>query len=320
VAARLVPQLRAESDVVIVLSHLGVDEDRALAARVPGIDLIVGGHSHTFLPHPVIVRNGGANGYHGTAIVQAGTRGSRIGRVSLRIAREGITRVEGVLLPVRPEEGEDPDVAAMLRPFVDSITVSLEERVTTTRARVPTAGMRDGETPLGDFAADALREAAGADIGILNSGGIRAPLPEGAVTVGDLYATFPFDDGIVTVEMPGWRLRGILDFVARRIGTGGFAQVSGVQFTIGGDRASHIRVGGEVLDGNRVYRVATVDFLYQGGDGYTQFAKAGPARDSGVTLRDAAIAFLRRHPDYEFRKRDRMHWEGRFPGRSLPMR
>ena len=105
--------------------------------------------------------------------------------------------------------------------------------------------------------------------------------------------------------------------IASRLGKRGFGQVSGVQFVIRSDRATAIRVGGEPLDGGRTYRVATVDFLYEGGDGYTMFEKAGAAEKTGVFTRDAALAFLRRHPDYAFRKRDRIHWEGAYPMRDL---
>ena len=186
-----------------------------------------------------------------------------------------------------------------------------------TRAAVPADGLGDGETPLGDFVADVIRETAGADLAIMNSGGIRAPLPSGTVTVGDVYSVLPFDNTIVTVDMEGWKVRQLLDFIARRLGSGGFAQVSGVQFAIRGWRASYIRIAGKPLDGGRTYRVATIDFLYQGGDGYTMFERAGAVHETNILTRDAAVEFLRRHPDYEFKKRDRIHWEAAFPMRSM---
>ena len=127
----------------------------------------------------------------------------------------------------------------------------------------------------------------------------------------------PFDNTVVTVPMKGWQVRELLDFIARRLGKGGFAQVSGVQFVIRRGRADYIRVGGHPLESDRAYRVGTIDFLYGGGDGYTMFEKAGPAVRSGVFTRDAAIDFLRRHPGYEFKKRDRIHWEGALPMRDL---
>ena len=205
---------------------------------------------------------------------------------------------------------------AALQPYQDSIGGKMAEPIFRTDGPVSAAGLDDGETPLGDFVADVILETAGADLAIMNSGGIRAPLPAGAVTLGDVYSVLPFDNTIVTVRMEGWQVRQLLDFIARRLGKGGFAQVSGVQFVIRGDRAANIRIGEKVLESNRIYRVATIDFLYEGGDGYTAFERAGPAEPTEVFTRDAAVEFLLRHPDYEFKKRGRIHWEGSTPMRS----
>lgn len=311
VAKVLVPDLRRRADVVIVLSHLGLEDDRRLAARVPGIDVIVGGHSHTLLRAPVIVSNpADRNGYHGTAIVQAGWGGAWLGRTTLHFDGSKLAEVSGTVLPVRPGEGEDQGVERVLRPYRDSIATEMSAPLCRTPRAYGTRGLRDGDTPLGDFVTDALREPAHADIAIQNVGGIRAGIPKGEVTVGDLYRVLPFDNRIVVVEMKGWQVRKLLDFIARRIGKGGFAQVSGVRFVIRRDRASNIHVDGKPLDGNRTYRVATIDFLYDGGDGYTAFSKAGPAEDTGLGQREAAIEFLQRHPGYRFRDDGRIRWEG----------
>lgn len=317
VASALVPELRKRADLVIALTHVGVDVDRALASRVPGIDLIVGGHSHTFLWQPVLVPHRDSNGARSTPIVQAGRWGERAGRVALAIGPGGIGGITGALIPVRPGDGEDRQVATMLQPFRDSIATAMDKPVFQSRAPVSMSGLEQGETPLGDFVADVILETARADLAIMNSGGIRASLPQGVVTVGDIYTVLPFDNTIVTIPMKGWQVRELLDFIARRLGKGGFAQVSGVQFVIRRGRAAEVRVGGTVLESDRVYRVATIDFLYGGGDGYTMFEKAGPAEGSGIFTRDAAINFLRKHPGYEFKKRGRFRWEGSLPTRDL---
>ena len=317
VASALVPMLRARADVVIALTHVGVDVDSALASRVPGIDLIVGGHSHTFLWQPVLVTHPDSNGARSTPIVQAGRWGERVGRVALAIGPGGIGGLTDALIPVRPGDGEDRQVAAMLRPFRDSIATAMDKPVFQSPVAVSMSGLRQGETALGDFVADVILETAHADLAIMNSGGVRAPLPRGTVTVGDIYTVLPFDNTVVTVPMKGWQVRELLDFIAARLGKGGFAQVSGVQFVIRRGRAAEIRVGGTVLDSDRVYRVGTIDFLYTGGDGYTMFEKAGPAEASGVFTRDAAVDFLRKRPGYEFKKRGRIRWEGSLPTRDL---
>jgi 2',3'-cyclic-nucleotide 2'-phosphodiesterase (5'-nucleotidase family) len=313
VAAALVPELRKKADMVVALTHLGVDQDRALAARVPGIDVIVGGHSHTYLWQPIFIRNGNKNGYGGTAIVQAGRWGDRVGRLAIAIGPRGVQGLTDALVAVRPTDGEDPAVVSLLRPFRDSIAVSMDKPVFRTASRVPMSGLEEGDTPLGNFVTDAMREAAGADMAIINSGGIRAPLPEGTVTVGDVFTVLPFDNTVVKIPMKGWQVRDVLDFVARRIGKRGFAQISGAQFVVRRGRASDIRIGGKPLDSDRVYQVATIDYLYGGGDGYVLFARAGEATPIGIFTHDAAVDFLRKHPDYQFKKQGRIRWEGGLP-------
>ncbi|HEX5030637.1 MAG TPA: bifunctional UDP-sugar hydrolase/5'-nucleotidase [Candidatus Eisenbacteria bacterium] len=314
VARRLVPELRRQADVVIAITHLGVEVDRKLAERVAGIDLIVGGHSHTPLQRPILVHNATPNGYDGTVIVQAGSRGLLLGRIALYLKGRTPMRYAASLLPVNPANGEDASVLAYLKPLADSMSVLVDRAVFETTDAVPASGLRDGETPLGNFVADVTRDVGNADVGIVNSGGIRAPLPRGRVTAGDIYSVVPFDNEVAVVMMPGWQLRQLLDFGARRLGKGGFPQVSGVSFTIRGDHATDIKVGGRVLESERVYRVATIDFLIGGGDGYTIFAKAGEPERTGIYLRDGAVDFLQRNPGYEFRKDGRIHWEGSMRG------
>ena len=317
IAKILVPELRRKADFVIALTHIGVDEDRRLASRVPGIDVIVGGHSHTYLWAPIFISNGNANGYKGTAIVQAGRWGDRVGRMAIAIGPGGVKGLTDALIPVRPSDGEDRRVVEMLQPFRDSISTLMDKPVFQSPARIPSSGLEDGDTPLGNFVADVIHEAGRGDIGLINSGGIRAPLPKGTITVGDIFTVLPFDNTVVTVPMKGWQVRELFDFIARRVGKRGFAQISGAQFAIRRGRAADIRVGGRPLESDRVYRVATIDYLYTGGDGYTMFEKAGVAEGTGRFTRDAAVDFLRTHPDYEFKKRGRIRWEGGIPSRDL---
>jgi 2',3'-cyclic-nucleotide 2'-phosphodiesterase (5'-nucleotidase family) len=316
-AAALMPEIRAKADFVIALTHLGVADDRALAARVPGIDMIVGGHSHTYLWQPIYVANHNANGYHGTAIMQAGRWGDRVGRLAIAVGPAGVRGLTDALVAVRPSEGEDRAVKALIRPYADSLAAAMNVPVFRTQSRVSMSGLEDGDTPLGNFVADAMLESGGGDIAIINSGGIRAPLPEGTVTVGDVFTVLPFDNTLVKVPMKGWQVRELFDFMARRIGKRGFAQISGASFVIRNGRASDVRVGGRTLESDRTYGVVTIDYLYTGGDGFTQFEKAGAAASTGILTHDAAIEFLRRHPGYEFKKRGRIRWEGGIPSRDL---
>jgi 2',3'-cyclic-nucleotide 2'-phosphodiesterase (5'-nucleotidase family) len=309
VARYFVPLLRKKADIVIALTHIGVDEDRRLARDVPGIDLIVGGHSHTRLDNAVYANRGLDLGW-GTPIVQTGAWGDRIGRSVLAISKGRPVGFSYALLPVRPSDGEDPAVAALIQPVADTIRTVMGETIYTSDKFYRQPSREDVESPIGNFAADVLREATGADVAFQNTGGIRAPIPKGPVTVADVYSTFPFDNTIVVVEMTGEGLRRVLDFASRRVGKSDFIQVSGIKFDIASDYAYDIRVGGKPLDNERVYRVATIDFLYEGGAGYSVFREAGPAEPTGIFQHDAAVTFLRRHPGYQFKTEGRITWEG----------
>lgn len=314
VARWYVPRLRKEADYVIALTHIGAAEDEELARRTPGIDLIIGGHSHTRLDAPRFSGEGAMPGIAGVPIVQTGAWGDRLGRSVLRLSGGRPAGFSYELLPVRPSDGEDPTIASLLAPVADSVTAAMGSTVYVSSEYVRTPRRDDVETAIGNFAAEVLRESAGADIGIMNTGGIRSPIPKGPVTVADIYSTFPFDNTIVVVPMRGDDVRRLLDFVARRAGKGDFAQVSGVRFGISGDYATGIRIGGKPLDSDRIYRVATIDYLYEGGAGYTQFRRAGPAEPTGLFQNEAAVSFLRRHPGYQFQTDGRIVWEGATPG------
>jgi 5'-nucleotidase/UDP-sugar diphosphatase len=321
VARILVPELRTQADLVIALTHIGLDQDRKLAEKVPGIDLIVGGHSHTRLFEPEYAGTGAGPWASGVPIVQTGSWGDRIGRTVLYLSDRRVAGVASQLLTVRPDQGEDSLVAAMLRPVADSVSAVMDSVVFHSPERVPMHDRDDAESPIGNFAADILREAAGADVGLYNTGGIRAPIPRGPVTVGDVYSVFPFDNTIVVLSIPGDDLRRLLDFVARRVGRRGFATVSGVSFRISRGYATDIRVGGQRLQDKRIYRVATLDYLFEGGDGFTMLRDAKHAEATGIYVNQAAIAFLRRNPNYRFRSEGRIVWEGGTPAlRDLPTR
>ncbi len=326
-ARELVPRLRRQADLVIALTHLGVDEDRRLVHYVSGIDLVIGGHSHTPLFRPTLEE---AEGGRATPIAQAGSWGRYLGRTTLRWSGERAAAAVGRLIPVRPEEGEDSAVAAVVASYRSRLGADLDRFVFRSPRRVEATSLREGDSPLGNFVADVIRDRTHADLAVMNSGGIRAPLPAGDVREWDLVTMLPFDNRLVVVSMTGAQVQRLLDRLARRLGKGGFGHVSGVSYVIRGDRADEARVwrwsdekggkgrgrggsrsrDGDPIDGNRVYRVATIDFLADGGDAFDEVRDGASHERTGVLLSEAAIAFLRAHPDYSFRKDGRVQWRG----------
>jgi 5'-nucleotidase/UDP-sugar diphosphatase len=294
-ARSLVPELRRRADLVVCLSHLGLEEDRQLAAAVPGIDVIVGGHTHTFLESPLQVGS--------TVIVQAGERGAVLGLLELEVRDGKVTSSSGRLLPVDGSAGEEREAAALVERYRRESEGRLGELLG--RALVDFDGRREmvraGETNLGNLVADAVREAVSADAAIVNGGAIRAGVPAGEVTVAHLYNVLPFDTYIVAFQLKGSELRALLEDGLggiERMG-GGFPHVSGMSYTFdalapAGSRLREVRVGGDALRDGEMYVVALNDFLAAGGDGYRGLDRRRPAaRRPGYFLRDALADYWR---------------------------
>ncbi len=202
VAREQVEALASQVDLVVALTHIGVDMDKRLAAEVAGIDLIVGGHSHTPLTEALKVQD--------TWIVQAGCYARQLGVTEMTVKDGRIVAFEARLQDLLP--GSSPVHSASA-----SLQKTWEERIDAHFSVV--LGKLEGgdldrgdhaETALGRWAADTVREAAGTDLGLYNPGGLRADLVEGAVTRGAVYTVFPFGNTIVTFNLRGADLVGLL--------------------------------------------------------------------------------------------------------------
>lgn len=309
------PELRRRADLVVVLSHLGYRADRELAAQVPGIDLIVGGHSHTRIDHPTRIGD--------TLIVQAWEHGKALGVLDLRLEGGKIVSHKGWLEDIGPRRGTaDPAVASLVEKYRLQGETILQGRAGGTLAALDGENVRRRETNLGNLVADIMKETSGADAAIINGGGLRAGIPVGPILVKDIYNILPFDLYLVAVRLRGSALRKALEHGVARVeeGSGAFPQVSGLSFAYRpkappGKRVREVRVGGRPLDPMREYTVATNDFLAAGGDGYTVFGDAvrssrdfaligGTMKgeklvysDAGRWLRDLVIEWLKEKND-----------------------
>ncbi len=287
VAKGLRTTLKKESDIFIVVSHAGLQEDKKLAKAVTYLHVIVGGHSHDALEQPVVEKK--ANGWpNGPIVVQAGSKGRYLGRLDLTVAgnrKDGyqVTKYRHQLIPVDPTLEPDPEMEALLEKFKGTYAVGLDERICQVKKNA--ARRYDGDWPLGCLAADAARAATEADVAVLNSGSFRSDLRAGAMTKGTLREILPFEDEVETCLMPGGLLKSILDRSASRVGGGAFLQVSGVVVEgKAGDLT--VTVNGEPLAPKREYKVAVNDFLAGGGDGYVAFSKLKSRVKTGLFLRD----------------------------------
>ena len=284
--------LPANIKLIIALTHLGLSDDIKLAREVPQIDLIIGGHSHTVLEQPRQVGE--------TLICQAGAYSYYLGELDAYVEEGQIVKHRGFLRPVDERVPARPDVAAVIKRYADKLRKQMSAVVGHTG--VPLDGersrVRSQETNLGDLIADAMRERSVADVAPVTGGGIRASIDAGPITLGGLLTVLPINNELVTMELTGAQLQQILDKDAAGTAEdddGGFLQVSGISFTIRHGAAEDIKVGDQPLQANHTYKMATVDFLATGGNGYTTFAQGQNVRMVGFVLNELVLEYLTAH-------------------------
>jgi 5'-nucleotidase / UDP-sugar diphosphatase len=278
-------ELQGRADLYLVLSHVGYPEDRVLAAEIPGIDVIVGGHSHTRLAAPVKVGQ--------TIITQAWEKGKALGVLDLQVENGKIQGFSGHLEDINPQAGkEDARVRELIARYRGKADAVLNRVVATAAVDLDGRLVRIAETNLGNLVADVMRQETGADAAVINGGAIRASIPKGKVRVRDIYTALPFDIYLLAVRLTGAQLRQVLENGVSRVESaeGRFPQVSGLAFSYNpaapaGTRVKEVTVGGNPLDPEKSYVVATNDFVAAGGDGYTTFAAAVKGVKQGGDLR-----------------------------------
>ena len=278
VAQEMVNKLKPKCDVIIALMHMGLDgssdfTSELIALEVPGIDLIVDGHSHTALPKGMNVGD--------TLIVQTGWHNYRLGKVKLNIKDHKIVDKQAQLLDSDAVKklAPAPDIAIIKsletieernEPLFNEVIAHSDRKLTSDRLIV-----RRHEAELGNLCADAFRWRTKADIAVINGGGLRSDLPKGNVTRGDIMAIFPFGNTVQLVEINGRSIREMLEHsvFAYPNSFGGFLHISGFSYSFdptkpAGQRVVNVFVGNQPLDDNKIYRMASNDFLFVGGDDY----------------------------------------------------
>lgn len=287
VARRLVPELRRKADFVVALTHLGVEEDRRLAVEVPGIDVIVGGHSHTLLPSPLFVGAvpaGNPQSVNGTIIVQNFQWGGTLGRLDLTLHRDdrgrwAVRAYSGRLLPITKNLPEDPEVAAVVERYWRPLAPKYGEVLAHADADFTTRG--DDEAHY-NLVADAMRSVSGADFDLQNYGGVRAPLIKGPITYEDVVAMDPFDNTIITFSVTGKELRQLLTRLR--------PAVSGIRYVVAGSELVSAEIGGKPIEDEKVYRGSTNSFFA----GNPAFRDVRDRVDTGRLRREELAAYLRR--------------------------
>lgn len=294
-ATAAVKELRAKgASVVVALTHLTIEEDRELASKVKGIDLILGGHDHD----PISFYEGS------TLILKAGHDAQYLGVVKLAVETKNVGK--GPATTTVPTEWRfvntagvpaDPEVETVVEGYTKRLDSDLATVIGTTTTDLDSRKdvVRSREASMGNLIADALRDTLKADVAITNGGGIRADAlhPAGSkLTRKDIFAELPFGNVGVLVEMSGQDLISTLEHGVSKVEekAGRFPQVSGLTMTYdpkapAGRRVTSIQVGGKPVDPQATYRVATNDYMLKGGDGYAAFPRSKVIVDaSGAVL------------------------------------
>lgn len=192
-------------------------------------------------------------------------------------------------------EGATPEVAALLMD-VQPKMAHLKE-VVGHSARLLVNIRTEPDLPLGNIVADALREKGSSyfgvpmDFAISNYGGIRNPLPEGAILMDDVEAMFPFKNYMCYAKVRGNNLQRLLEQLAK---TQAFQAVSGCKVKVKAHELAEVEVGGEPIDPNRLYNVTTIDFLLSGGDGIAIGALAEDVVLTDVLVRDVMLEYFQK--------------------------
>ena len=286
-------RLRARgAKLVVAITHQGMAADRALAGAA-GLDVILGGHEH----EPLIAEEGK------TLITKAGSDARYLVQVDLWVARDGrLVERSWTFREVSQRVQPDPVVAALVTSYAKRIAQDLDVVVgrTAVALEAHSGKLTTEETNLGDFVADVMRERLQSDVALVNSGAIRGnrAVPVGPLTRRDVGSLLPFANVVVKLEMTGRELRQAVEHglaQGDRQG-GGFLQVSGVRLVWDPRRPAGARIvsadlGGRPLAADAVYTVAVLDYLYRGGDGFVEFARAKVlvSRESGPQLGDLIL-------------------------------
>jgi 5'-nucleotidase / UDP-sugar diphosphatase len=280
------PKMRAAGvDVIVVTSHLCGSDATALADGSADVDVIAGDHCGTALETPYVSADG-------TIVSFAGDEYRFLGELTLSVLDGEVTLAGFTLHDVAARVGDLTPIAA-IQEVVDAYDAQLDEQLNvvigerTVDWDTRTTVIRRNESAAGNYFTDEMRSAfGGSDIAVTNSGGIRGNqiYPAGDITRRQIAEIFPFGNKLVQAEISGAALLAALEHsvsaplndAGELTANGQFLQVSGLTFEFdrtqpAGDRVHTVLVGGEPLDLDRVYTMATNDFTLGGGDGYTMF-------------------------------------------------
>lgn len=298
-------------DKIIALNHVGLPMDMKIAAAVPGLDLVIGGHSHTKMlnedgsnySYPEMVGN--------VTVVQAYAYSKYLGKIEVTFDDNGnVISAEGDPILLDASIVPDGKIAARIAEMGAPIE-EMKKRVVAKAADNidgDRATCRVRECQMGNLVADAMLDrvaAQGVEIAIQNGGGLRASIGAGEVAMGDVLTVLPFQNTLSTFEVTGAVMVAALENGVSQMEEvkGRFPQVAGLSFIINpsaevGSKISNVLVGGSPINLAATYKVVSNNYVRHGGDGYKMFRGAANAYDYGPDLADVTAEFLAKQNGY----------------------
>ena len=318
-----VQKLKAEGvNKIIALTHVGYHRDMEIA-KIPDVDVVVGGHSHTLLsntdpkaegPYPTMVDNPG--GYK-VPVVTAASYSKYLGDLDVVFDDNGVVKsAKGDPILIDSKFKPDEAMAEKVKELAGPIQALRQKEIGESDGPIDGASTtcRVKECAMGNLVAEAMLDHArgqGIRIAIQNGGGLRASIGGGKVTMGSVITVLPFQNTLATFQLKGSDVVTALENGVSQVddGAGRFPQVAGLKYSFdrskpAGSRIVDVQVkdgdGFVPLDKTKLYGVVTNNYMRSGGDGYKIFSTAGQnAYDFGPDLADVTADFLTKHSPYK---------------------
>lgn len=312
---------------IIALTHLGLPKDVELARSVDGVDIIVGGHTHTYLgpgsssgPYPLVERSPSGKP---VLVVTAGALGKYLGQLDVTFDAQGVPlRWKGAAMPLDASIPPDPAVEEKITFYAKKLEKFTSVPVGENAIDAPDGlhQCRTGECLAALITTDSMLHygrAYGASIAIINGGGLRAPLRHGPLNMGDMLAVLPFGNRVIIRDFTGAQLLLALEHgVADNKGVGSpLLHTAGLRYVYDPALPSGKRVvqaetttngATRPLDPAATYRVVLVDYLERKGDGYAMLAKGAPVEAPDPVDVEVLTAYIKAHSPLAVRPADRL--------------
>lgn len=280
-----------QSEIKVALAHIADATDNRLAKSIPEIDIIISGHDHP-------QAQGYCHSVNGTPICETPAKGRYLGRVDLSVNNGKVVVENKELIPVGKKSGKDRGIRKLLAPYFSAVDKDMATVVTKLSATLyyrPRTNTPKAEE-LGSVIADAMREQSKADVAMMNPGGLRKDINKGKVTKDDVFKALPFQNYVGVVELSGSELAEVVAWSEKSFNRSKYTKPlywSGLEYKNQNGKLV-IKVNGKPINDKDRYKLATVEFIAKGGDGYKMLAHK-KFSSIGKLYRDVMITYLEKN-------------------------